>query len=138
MTLSLSLNNQPLLLLYSTLCPYNGVVMSKVQCTMQRRDASLIRAVTSAPLPSSSSPHPALTCPTILPGWRVWKTQSDEGRDCVMNGSFTFPGSSPPVFYYDSSSARSDKADGVAIRHDNSLQTHGIQYFLQFFFSHAG
>lgn len=93
---------------------------------MQCRDASLIRVVTSALLPPCSSPHPALTCPAILPGLRVWKTQGNEGMDCAMNGSrcviFTFPGSSPPVFHYNNSPARSDKADDVAIRHDNSPQ----------------
>lgn len=43
-----------------------------------------------------------------------------------MNGSrcviFTFPGSSPPVFHYNNSPARSDKTGDVAIRHDNFPQ----------------
>ena len=77
-------------------------------------------------LSTSSSPHPALTCPTILPGLRVWKPQGNEGMDCAMNGSrcviFTFAGSSPPVFHYNNSPVGSDKADDVAIRHDNSPQ----------------
>ena len=107
--------------------------MSKAQCTMQRRDASLIRVVTSALL-LSSSPHPALTCPTILPGPRVWKTQSNEGMDCAMNGSccviFTFPGLSPLVFHYNNSRVRSDKADVVAIRHDNSPNLGDLLYLV--------
>lgn len=94
---------------------------------MQRRDASLIRVVTSAVLPSSSSPHPALTCPSILPGLTVWKTQCNEGMDCAVNGScrviFTFPGSSPLVFHYNNSLARSDKTDDVAIIHDDFPQS---------------
>lgn len=74
-------------------------------------------------LQPTSSPHmPHYTSWTV----RVWKTQSNEGMDCAMNGSrcviFTFPGSSPLVFHYNSSLARSDKADDVAIRHDNSAQ----------------
>lgn len=98
---------------------------------MQRRDASLIRVVNSALLPSSS-PHPALTCLTILPGLRVWKPQSNEGMDCAMNGSccviFTFPGLSPQVFHYNNSHVRSDKADVVAIRHDNSPNLSDLLY----------
>lgn len=94
---------------------------------MKCRDASLIRVVTSALLPSSFSPHLALTCPAILPGLRVWKTQSNEGMDCAMNGPrcviLTFPGLSPLVFHYNSGLARSDKGDDVAIRHDKSPQT---------------
>lgn len=74
-------------------------------------------------LQPTSSPH--MPHYSVLPGLRVWKTQSNEGMDCAMNGSpcviFTFPGSSPLVFYYNSSLARSDKRADVAIRHDNSL-----------------
>lgn len=106
---------------------------AEAQCTMQRRDASLIRVVTSALLPSSS-PHPTLTCHTILPGLRVWKTQSNEGMDCTMNGSccviFTFPGLSPPVFHYNNRRERSDKAGVVAIRHDNSPNLSDLLYLV--------
>ena len=74
----------------------------------------------------SGGPHPALTCPAILSALGVWKTQSDEGMDCAMNESlcviFTFRCSSPLVFHYNNSLARSDKADDVAIRLDNSPQ----------------
>lgn len=100
----------------------------------------LIRVVTSAILPSSSSPHPALTCPTILPEPTVWKTQGNEGMDCAMNGSccviFSFPGSSPLVFHYNNSLARSDKRDGVAIRHDSFPNLSDLLYLE--LFSHAG
>lgn len=54
----------------------------EAQFTMHCRDASLIIMVTSALL-QFPSPHPALTCPTILPG--VWKTQSNEGVDCAIH-----------------------------------------------------
>lgn len=71
-------------------------------------------------LQPTSSPH--MPRCAALPGPRAWKTQSDEGMDCAMNGShcviFTFPGSSPAwilVFYYYRSWTRSDKEDGLAM-----------------------
>lgn len=86
------------------------------------RNAPLIIIVNSALL-TSSSPHPALTCPTALPGLKVWKTRSHEGMDCAIHGSwcviFTSPGLSLLVFHYNNSHVRSDKADNVAISHDS-------------------
>ncbi len=132
--LSLSENNQPLL---PQCVPQRGVCHIEAQCTMQRRGASLIRVVTSALLPSSSSPHQ----PSHAPRCFLWKTQSNEGMDCAVDGSrcviFTSPGTSPLVFHYNSSLARSDKEDDVAIRHDNFPPTWMI-YFILPSFSHAG
>lgn len=60
--------------------------------------------------------------------------------DCAMNGSccviFSFPGSSPLVFHYNNSLARSDKRDGVAIRHDSFPNLSDLLYLE--LFSHAG
>ena len=106
---------------------------------MQNRDASPIGVITSALLPFSSIPHPALTCLTKLPELSVWKAQCNEGMNCLMNGSycviFTFIGSSVLVFHFNNSLIRSDKTDGWAIKHDNSPNVSNMPYLVLFFFT---
>lgn len=105
-------------------CPHNGVVMLEhnAQC-----GAKIHHLSEGLPQRSCCSP-PAHIQPSHAPldflDWECGKPS--EGMDCAMNGShcviFTFPGSSPLVFNYNNSLARSDKVGDVAIRHDNSPQ----------------
>lgn len=75
--LSLLENNQPFLNPHSASSQWACHVGA--QCTMQCKDASLIRVVTSTLLPSSCSPHPALTCLISPPEPGVWKSQRRDG-----------------------------------------------------------
>lgn len=89
--LSLSENNQPLLRLCTTARPHNGVVISKhnAQCSAE------VHHLSEWLLQRSCHPPPAHIQPSHAPLCFLWKTQSNEGMDCAMNGSwcviFTFP-----------------------------------------------